>query len=365
MKGSMILVLFVATLASSARTSEEQPGLASYTPPVSALAVDSLDPENVYVGTEQGWVFRSTNAGRSWRVARLGKVGGSGSARPVIRSLAVDTLDPKIVYAGSLDGVFKTMDGGRSWRRLHLGGFVLGVASLALAPRNPQIVYACGRARAYRSAVLRSMDGGQSWQWFNGLSCDQVTVGPGNSKTVYAHIWQGVSGIDQGGVVKSTDAGRTWRPLKAEVRRTDYIVVDPRRPSTLYIAATTHVGTSFFKTSDGGEHWAALSLVDHTWDVGSTAAIDPLAIDPRKPNTLYAGIYNKAYKSTDGGQTWRNTSTGLGPRSGLDTPVIKVLLVAPGRPGVVYAGTEFGGGVFKSTDGGQSWHSANNGLRQR
>ena len=114
------------------------------------------------------------------------------------------------------------------------------------------------------------------------------------------------------------------------------------------------MGQGIFKTTDGGTHWTATStgLAD--------LRVESLAVDPTRPEIVYAGTSSKGiFKSRDGGGTWTASSTGMGA-----TERISAVTINPSQPDVVYAGSS-ASGVYASTNGGTSWTPINNGLRNR
>src|SRR5262249_13551853 len=149
-----------------------------------------------------------------------------------------------------------------------------------------------------------------------------------------------------GGVIKSADAGKSWRLVAEGIpigsRVVERVAVDPQDPNTVY-AATVQGG--IYKTTDGGESWLPLSCACGT--------VIGIAIDPQSPNTIFASTGgNGIIRSDDFGATWR--------ASGLPGEFVTALTIDPVDSLIIYAGThaEFGGTegtVFKSDDGGISW----------
>ncbi len=175
-----------------------------------------------------------------------------------------------------------------------------------------------------------------------------LAIDPQTPTTLYA----GTSGD---GVFKSTDGGTTWRAVNTglDPRRCCFaLAIDPQTPTTLY--ASTDGGV--FKSTDGGESWGGVN----------TGLTNPfaraLAIDPQTPATLYVSTGGGVFKSTDGGGNWRSVLV-LSPGT-----FVLALAIDPQTPMTVYAGTidatttGSGHGVFKSTDGGESWSAVNTGL---
>lgn len=181
-----------------------------------------------------------------------------------------------------------------------------------------------------------------------GGSISALAVDPQRPATLYA-------GTEENGVFKSTDRGRRWRRLNTGLRKwVGALAIDPRKRKTVYASARPYYGV--FKSTDGGRSWTAANA-------GRAAdAADALTIDPKRPATVYAGTRPGVFKSTDGGRTWQAVNVGL-PRWQVR---VQALAIDPKRPATVYAGvtpdSAYGGGVFKSTDGGGTWRPFSRGL---
>ena len=155
--------------------------------PGNTVAVAPSAPETVYLGTGRG-VFRSRNGGRSWTSAGLvPHASTDGSSVPGVTSLVVDTRTPSTVYAGlnsQWDGgkwnggttyrraLYKTTDGGKTWRALDLIG-----QPVAISPTGPPVVYAAAGGHGGTSRLLRSADGGRSWQPSGPRSSRDISLG--------------------------------------------------------------------------------------------------------------------------------------------------------------------------------------------
>jgi photosystem II stability/assembly factor-like uncharacterized protein len=165
-----------------------------------------------------------------------------------------------------------------------------------------------------------------------------VAIDPSSPDTLYAAIGGGALYDNYGaGVFKSTDGGVTWMPMGRGVEEASPValVVDPKTPSNLYMAASFKWSNAggIFKSVDGGATWT--SCYDGAYDI---------ILDPQTPSTLYAGQLD-LLKSTDGGATWVHLALGNN---------IDRLAMDSQTPSILYSGAE-GYGVGKSTDGGVTW----------
>jgi photosystem II stability/assembly factor-like uncharacterized protein len=236
--------------------------------------------------------------------------------------------------------------------------------------------------------VFKSTDGGENWtpvsDRFFGGTIGAIAVAPSNPDVVYVGggefpIRGNVSHGD--GVYKTTDGGRTWRYVGlVETRHIAKIRVHPTNPDLVYVAALGQVfgpnpERGIFKSADGGRTWRRVLFRND-----STGAID-LSMDAHDPNVLYAGLWQAGrtpwmlvsggagsglFKSTDGGETWTEITRNPGLPRGLIGNV--GISASPAQRGRVYAMIEAdSGGVFRSEDGGATWVKVNTErkLRQR
>jgi photosystem II stability/assembly factor-like uncharacterized protein len=313
---------------------------------IRTLAVDPLRPRIVFAATLDAGVFKSTDGGASWRSITL------PSTAIRADSVAIVAGEPQTIYAGTGGGVFKSTDGGATWQAANSGLFGKETArernhrllegyvyALGVDPRNPETVYAATIERG----LLKSTNGGASWRptGLRAPSEDALVLDPNDPETIYVGAIGAFGGdvLAKSGVFKSTDGGDSWRAVGLQGKNVDALTIDPQHSETLY--AGTAAG--LFKTSDGGESWHALGL---------EGGVGPLTLDPMEPTTVYANTNADAdaavFKSTNGGRTWKALKVGPVGRIGAFT-----LALAPGSPGTLYAATA--AGVLQSTDAGHSW----------
>jgi photosystem II stability/assembly factor-like uncharacterized protein len=320
---------------------------------VYCLIPDPSRPSTLYAGTAVG-VFKSEDGGASWREASS----GMPSAR--VQTLAIDPTAPSTLYAGTLTpngvasvGIFKSTDGAASWIAINeglidplTGVSPLDVWSLAIDPKNPGTILAGSRF----SEIFKSVDGGLTWQpkTFGGfqylLETSAFRFDPTSSSRILA-------ATNPLGLLLSTDGGENWSSFGNVSDPFFTLVADPATPTTLYAGNTG--GSGIFKSTDSGAHWSTINK-GLPGASGALPLVRGFAVDPSHPTNLYAGTYgNGLYRSTDGGLNWSSANGAM--RSNY------VAAIAVGPSSTLLAGTLFSG-VYTSADGGGTWQSVNNGL---
>jgi photosystem II stability/assembly factor-like uncharacterized protein len=290
---------------------------------IGALAVAPSDPNVIYAGTGESdirgdvitgdGVYRSRDAGKTWTYAGLRDT-------HTISAIVVDPRNPNVVYASSMGhvfkgnsdrGVFKSTDGGRTWRKVLYVDAQTGAIDLVMDVRHPDVLYAA-MWQAYRtpwalssggagSGLYKSTDGGAHWTNLTHnpgfpqglLGRIGVTVAAGNPRVVYAIVQ-----ARQGGVFRSADGGATWKQTDDEWKlrqRAFYymsIFADPTNPNTVYVPEVDALWVSH----DGARTFTEL----HT-PHGDNHIV---WIDPKDSRVLLEGNDGGATVSTNGGLTW-------------------------------------------------------------
>ena len=277
--------------------------------------------------------YATTDGGGRWNP-------GTGLPNSSVNVVAIDPLNPSTLYAGlggrstKARGVFKSTDGGNTWRSSGLAGW--NIQAIAIDPKQSSTVYA---------GPHKSTDGGATWNQMNNFAAiGELTIDPITPTTIYA-IGNGIQCGDAftpPTFQKSTDGGATWNSVRngASFFGAHSLVLDPENPSTLYALAG-----NLFESTDGGSNWRIPYAGNHNFV--------RLAIDPEHPSTLYlSDPSSNIFKSTDRGRTFA-MPTRLGNS-------LNQLIVDPTNSSTIYAAlssAEQSGGVFKSTDGGQTWNA--------
>ena len=313
------------------------------------FTIDPTNSQTIYAGTYAGGVYKSMNGGASWRPANNGMAPGTG-----VKGIVLDPSNTQILYAGSKSGVFKTTDGGESWTGLNNGLTTTqdkDINVLTMDPTNSQIMYIGTQG----SGVLKTTDGGNSWVAItSGLVpatgdyyVYALAIDPANPQIIYA----GTGTTSGGKVFKTVNGGAVWSVTGNGISmgRVYDLVIDPSNRSILY-AGTMNKG--IYQTTDGAATWTQLT----NGNALSTASILQMAIDKTTGQTIYAGAYLQGiYKSTDRGASWTQVNNGLIKTS------VYAIAIDPANVQTLYAGT-YAGGVFKSINGGQSWSPVGDGL---
>ena len=198
--------------------------------------------------------------------------------------------------------------------------------------------------------------GNSSYEWtLSGLeeeTIHAIAADPTDGNIIYVGSISNFSAGTVGGLFKSIDGGAVWDTVIRGITVLD-IDIHPCATQTVYITGGINLltGPGILKTTDGGETWArADSGIHITWEEGPIV----LAIDPVHPETLYVGtggpFGGNIYKSTNGGQTWQSIGDNL-----LDLAGVTAIAIDPNNTSVVYAGTADIGAISRSTNGGGRW----------
>ena len=287
-----------------------------------------------------------------------------------VDAVVVDPRDNNIVYAGAAaGGVWKTTDGGSTWKPLTDQQPSLTNGAIALDPTNPDTVYVgTGEDNDsgdsyYGAGILKSTDAGNTWTNIAGPflrdRINSLAVHPTNGRIVLAGAFSGLW--------RSTDGAATWtRVLGASDGTTDVhdVVFDPTGAVAYAGAEFAGSGTGLYKSTDSGATWqrvtgsGANSLP--TANVGRIG----IAIAPSNPSTLYAQVQDSSnahfgellgiWKSTDSGATWNQLKSVSSVNFGQQLDYTNVIRVHPKNSDVVIAGALL---MYRSLDGGTTWQA--------
>jgi len=310
---------------------------------VDNIVFDKSNPRRVLVGAwrldrPDGGIYISEDEGHHWNPV-------SDMKGQSVRALAQAPSNPKVFVAGTLAGVYRSGDGGLTWKLISpMGSTELHeVESIAIDPVNPQVIYA-----GTWHLPWKTVDGGKTWQNIKqGLIVDSdvfsIIIDPKVPTTVYTSACSGI--------YKSLDAGANFRKVQgipSAARRTRVLMQDPNNPSIVY-AGTTE---GLYRTLDAGEKWTLMTPKD--------VIINDIYVDPRNSqHILMATDRSGVLESGDGSVSFHDANQGFSERQ------VSSMVADPNSPNTLYVGVlndKRFGGVFISKDGGQAWTQLNAGL---
>ena len=300
---------------------------------VMAIIVDRRDSHHLYAATRTlggngGGVFRSDDSGATWRA--------SGLPGQAVRALIQTEADKGLFFAGTLDGVYRSHDDGARWERISPANHpdLRNFDSLLSDPRDPNVLY----AGTYHLA-WKTVDGGKNWQNIpTGMVDDSdvmsITIDPTNPDRVYASACSGIYHSDNGAAKWSKYGGIPFLS-----RRTQIIRQDPTNPSTVYAGTTD----GLWKTTNAGASWARVSAPNWT--------ISALLLDARRPGRIILGVEGLGvYVTRDSGATFSAINEGFSHRQ------VRELVTDPQQPArMVLVLTNAVESIYATNDSGRTW----------
>ncbi len=335
---------------------------------VTAVAGITSQPNVYYFGATGGGVYKTTDGGVNWVNVSDGFF-GTGS----VGAIGVSESDPNIIYVGMGespirgnvshgDGVYKSMDAGKTWKRSGLDDS-RHIARLRVHPKNPDLVYAAVLGHIFgaheQRGVYRSKDGGKTWERIlykhNQTGAIDLILDPSNPNVMYAGMWEVKrtpysleSGGKNGGLFKSTDGGDTWTELtrnpggpKGEFIGKIGVTVSPVNPERVWAIIEAEDG-GVFRSDNGGKNWfkvnEARNLRQRAWYYSRLYA------DTQNADTVYV-LNTGFYRSQDGGRTYTPISVPHGDNHDL--------WIAPNDNQRMINSND--GGANVSFNGGRNW----------
>jgi photosystem II stability/assembly factor-like uncharacterized protein len=329
------------------------------------------DPTTYYFGATGGGVWKSTDAAMTWSSV-FDKEGTSA-----IGSIAVANSNHNVVYVGTGeacirgnishgDGVYKTLDGGKTWKNVGLRDS-RAIGKVIINPTNPDIAFVAALGHPFgpnpERGIFRTIDGGKTWEKV--LYKDENTGGidiafdPHNPNILFAALWQArrtswsmASGGPGSGIYRSNDGGTTWKHLEEHgLPKGPYgkigVAVAANSDRVYALIEAHNPDGGLYRSDDGGESWQLVnpnhSLWQRPWYYMHVIA------DPRDENVLYIMDVD-AYKSTDGGHLFNKVRVPHGDNHGL--------WIDPANTKRMIASND--GGVTVTLDGGKNWTPQDN-----
>ena len=324
-----------------------------------------------YMGAAGGGVWKTEDAGVSWKNISDGFFGGS------IGAVAVSEWDPNVIYVGGGektvrgnvshgDGMWRSTDAGKTWKHIGLPDS-RRISRIRIHPRNPDLVYAAVMGHLFgpneERGVYRSKNGGESWERVHFVNADSgcvdLAMDPNNARILYASFWRlrrspwGLSSGGEGsGIWKSTDSGDSWteisrnRGLPKGTLGISGICVSPSDSENLYAIVEAEKG-GVFRSRDGGDSWSRVNddrnLRQRAWYYSRIYAV------PGDADAVY--VLNVGFHySKDGGKTFSRIGTPHGDNHDL--------WIDPADPKRMVQSND--GGANVSFDAGATWSRQDN-----
>lgn len=337
---------------------------------VTAVTGVPSQPRTFYMGVASGGVFRTTDAGQNWTPITDGKV-------PVgsIGDIAV-ARDPNILYIGTGSdgvrsnvstgrGVYRSSDAGATWefRGLYDAG---QIGAVRVHPTNPEIVWVAAYGDIFKPStprgVFKTVDGGRTWKntlfVSDSTGAMDVEVNPADPNIVYAWMsrierkpWTIISGSREGGFYRSTDGGDTWTRggtgLPNGLIGKGNLAVTAADPQRLYALIEAQPGGGLYRSDNGGASWALANALPAL--VQRPFYYTTIGADPTNADVVYAGA-ESFYKSTDAGKTLVTFRT---PHTDNHS-----IWINPNDGNTMVQAND--GGANVSLDGGRTWSAQNN-----
>jgi photosystem II stability/assembly factor-like uncharacterized protein len=338
---------------------------------VTAVAGHADQPATFYMGATGGGVWKSIDYGRSWR-----NVSDRYFATGSIGAIRVADADTNIVWVGTGSdglrsnvitgrGVYRSTDGGETWAFAGLRN-AGQIGAILIHPDHPDVVYVAAIGQAFgpneTRGVFRTRDGGATWKRVLFVSDSTGAVdlefAPDDPRQIYGAMWRGerkpwtiISGAREGGIYRSLDGGDTWERLGGglpdELVGKSDLAVSPADPKRLYVLMEADPGGGLYRSDDRGATFSLVSaregLLHRPFYYTNVDA------DPTDADVVYVSNED-FFKSTDGGQTFRTLSTPHGDNHDL--------WINPRNPALFVQSND--GGANVTRDGGRTWSTQHN-----
>ena len=294
---------------------------------IADFAVNPKNPREYYVGVASGNVWKTTNNGTTWKPV-FDNYGAYS-----IGDVELDPNNPNVVWVGTGennhqralgygDGIYKSVDGGKSFKNMGLKES-RQIGGIVIDPRNSDIVFVAAEGSAWGPGgdrgLYKTTDGGETWKKVLDISentgVNNVKIDPSNPDIMYATSEQRrrtsftkIGGGPESAVYKSTDGGETWRKITKGLPGVDLggmgIDVSPVNPNVVYLIVEAAENKSgFFRSVDKGESWEKMS--DHA---SSGQYYNEIYCDPKNVDKVYS-VETVSSVTNDGGKTWSRIST--------------------------------------------------------
>ena len=333
---------------------------------VGDLAVDPSNPARFFVAACSGGVWKTTNAGTTWKPVFDKQSSYS------IGCVTLDPHNPNVVWVGTGennsqrsvswgDGVYRSRDGGSSWEHLGLKTSE-HIGMITIDPRNSDVVYVAAQGPLWRSGgergLYKTTDAGKTWTRVLHVSDDtginEVHLDPRDPDVLYAssyqrrrHVWTLINGGPESTIYKSEDAGKSWRKIEKGLPKVDKgrigLDVAPSNPDVVYAIVEAADGKSgFFRSTNRGESWKRRSGHKTT----SPQYYNEIVCDPLDEDKVYA-LDTILHVTRDGGKSFKRV-----PRKNRHVDD-HALWINPKNTDHMIVGCD--GGVYETWDAGEAW----------
>jgi len=331
---------------------------------IADFAVDPNNSAHYFVAVASGHIWKTTNNGTTFEPVFDHK------GAYAIGALAMDPKNPNVVWAGTGEnnhqralgygnGVYKTIDGGKSWKNMGLKDS-RQIGEILIDPRNSNVVFVAAEGSAWgpgeERGVFKTIDGGQTWEKVLYVSENtgvaNLAFEPGNPDVIYAGAEQRrrrqfskIGGGPESAFYKTSDGGKTWNKLETGIPKVDKggmeIVVSPADPNIVYCMFEATEKGGIYRSTDRG---ASFKKMDDYYSSGQY--FSELFCDPNNPDKVWSTDTYTQY-TTDGGKTWKRLST-------KDRHVDDhAMWIDPKNTNHFFIGGD--GGIYESYDGGESF----------
>ena len=328
-------------------------------------------PFTFYMGSTGGGAWKTTDAGHTWSNISDGffSVASMGA-------IDVSLSSPNTIYAGTGSskirsnisigrGIYKSTDAGKTWSFIGLRD-AGQIAAIRIHPTNPDIVYVAVQGIPFvgskERGVYKTTDGGKTWKNLLFVSdlcgATDLELQPGNPNVIFASMWHAqrkpwtiISGAQEGGIYKSTDAGDHWTKLAGGLPNQLFgrsnVAISSAAPSRIYALIEAKPGSGLYRSEDAGATW---TLVNGNGNIITRPFYyTTLGVDPSHPDVVWIG--NEGwFKSTDGGKNFARSPVPHGDNHDV--------WINPKDSNLMIQGND--GGAVVSLDGGRTWSSQDN-----
>lgn len=335
---------------------------------IADIAVNQKDRSTWYVGVGSGGVWKTDNRGTTWTPVF------DSEASYSIGCITIDPNNPDTVWVGTGenvsgrhvgygDGIYKSLDGGKSWNNMGLKDSQ-HIGMIAVDPRDPDVVYVAAQGPLWSPGgdrgLYKTIDGGKTWSLilsdgeYTGVN--EVHLDPRNPDTLFASTHQRfrnvaalMDGGPESGIHKSTDGGQTWRELTTGIPAEDKgkigLAISPVDPDVIYATIELAQRTGgLWRSIDAGESWEKRS--DEVYSGTGPHYYQEIFASPHDVDTVYQ-VAPTLYRTVDGGKTM------LPVKNDHVHGDYHAVVFNPSDPDYLMVGTD--GGVYESFDGTAHW----------